>query len=225
MRIVIVGGKNKADFLIRSLLKNDHEVLVINDDPNFSKYLAKTHHLSVYCGDPRKKYVLEEAEIDRFDILISLMIKDEDNLAICQMAKHFFHIKRTVAVVSNPKSVAILKRLGVNIAISATYMIANYIERASTIQNLISSMTIEDDAIVLNEIILDADSPVIGHSISDIPFEEDAIISAILRNQQLVIPRGKTVLQPNDKLIILSTPKNQQKVCNHFIAKDVSHDA
>ena len=70
------------------------------------------------------------------------------------MAKKQFHVKKSVATVSNPKNVSIFKKLGVNTAISATHMIAKIIEQASTIENLINSLSLESEHIVLNEILL-----------------------------------------------------------------------
>lgn len=52
------------------------------------------YDISVVCGDPCKQYLLEEAEIDDFDILISLMEKDQDNFAICQTAKKYIISKK-----------------------------------------------------------------------------------------------------------------------------------
>ena len=92
MRIAVAGGKTKADYLIRMLLSKGHELVVINDDREYCTYLCQTHRIPVIHGDPCKLYVMDEAGIDGFDIMIALKPSDADNLAICQTAKIGFTI-------------------------------------------------------------------------------------------------------------------------------------
>jgi len=212
MRIVIAGGKNKADFLIGSLLKKKHHLVVINDDPAYCKYLAETHKIPVIYGDPCKHYILEDAGVYGYDLIIALKPTDADNLAICQAAKRLFHIKRDVAIVANPINVDIFKKLGVQTAISATYMVARAIEQASTIESLISSLPVEQDKIILTELLIDVKAPVCNKQIMNIDFPEDIIIGCILRGENIIVPSGKTEILPHDKLIILSPPEKQNQV-------------
>lgn len=220
MKIVVAGGKNKADFLISSLLDKKHQLVVINDDPDYCKYLARVHKIPVICGDPCKLYVMDEADIVGFDIVIALKPSDADNLAICQTAKRIYHVSKAVALVSNPKNVEIFRKLGVNNAISATYMIANYIEQASTVENLVSTLSVEHGQIVLTELLVKNDSPVCGRRIMDIQFQDNIIISCIVRGADMLIPNGKTEIRLNDKLIILSPPENQRAVIKTITAKE-----
>ena len=132
MRIAIVGGKNKADFIISSLIEKDNKIMVINDEEEFCHYLAKKHKIPVYHGDISRSYTLEDAGIEGYDLIIALGVLDSDNLAICQSAKKLLNIKKAVAVVSNPKYVDVFEKLGVDKAISATYLLANYIAEEST---------------------------------------------------------------------------------------------
>ena len=220
MKIVVAGGKSKADFLISSLLDKRHKLVVINDDPEYCKYLARVHNIPIICGDPCKLYVMDEADIANFDLIIALKPGDADTLAICQMAKRIYHVSKTVALVSNPKNVEIFRKLGVSNAISATYMIANYIEQASTVENLVSTLSVEHGQIVLTEILVENDSPVCGRRIMDIDFQENVIISCIVRGADMLVPSGKTEIKANDKLIILSPPERQKAIIREITAKE-----
>lgn len=220
MKIVIAGGKTKADYLIRSLLGKKHQLVVINDDPEYCDYLARTHNIPIVSGDPCKLYVLDESQIEGYDIIIALKPSDADNLAICQTAKRIYHIKKAVAVVVNPKSVEIFKKLGVNTAISATYMIAHYIEQASTIESLVNTLSVEHGQVVLTELLVDSACPVCGKQIMHINFAGDVIISCILRGADIVVPKGKTVIHPNDKLIVLSSPDRQEQVIESIMGRN-----
>lgn len=219
MRIVIVGGYNKADFLIDSLLKKNHKLVVVNEDKDYSEYLSMKYDISVVCGDPCKQYLLEEAEIDDFDILISLMEKDQDNFAICQTAKKIYNIKKVVCIVTDPKNVDIFKKLGLDTVISATYSISKLIEQASTIESLMNTLALENEKIIMSEILIDKNYLSVGKKLAEIVFPENAIISCILRNNSMIVPNGSTVIEFGDKLFIISTPENQKEALNS-ITKD-----
>ena len=217
MRIVIAGGRNKADFLIASLLEKHHSLIIINDEESYCAYLSEKYNLPVMKGNPCKRYVLEDADIEDADIMIALRPSDADNLAICQYAKKLFHIKKVVAIVSNPKNVQVFKRLGVNTAISATYTISKTIEQASTIENLVNSLSIEHDKIVMSEILLTKQCEVIHHKLKDIfSLPKNAIICCIIRNVHMIVPNGNTELLEHDKLLILSDIASQDTILKMF---------
>jgi len=212
VRIAIVGGRSKADFLIGSLLKKGHKIVVINNDAGYCKYLAGRHKALVYNADPRKQYSFEDAQVQGFDLIIALTPSDTDNLYICQVAKRILRIKRAVAIVINPKNVEVFKKLGVNTPISATYMLANIIEQASTFDVNINSVSIEQDQIVLTEILVREVSPVCGKALKELSLPDKTILSGILRAGELVAPTKETVFENGDKLILLSDPSVQQSV-------------
>lgn len=216
MNIVVAGGRNKADFLIASLLEKKHEVIVINDEKHYCTYLSAKYNIPVYAGNPCKSYILEEADIYEADILIALLPHDPDNLILCQMAKKQFRIKKVVATVSNPKNVQMFQRLGVNTAISATYTIAKIIETASTIETLVNTLSLQQEQILLNELLLPQDSTLIHHQIKELTIPQHTMICAILRNTQMLVPNGETWLYANDKLLVLSQAKNQQDALAYF---------
>ena len=220
MKIVIAGGKSKADYLIRLLLGKKHRLVVINDDADYCAYLSQQHKIPVICGDPCKLYVLDEADIGDSDIIIALKPEDADNLAICQTAKRVYRVRKTVAVVSNPKSVEIFKRLGVNTAISAAYMIAAYIEQMSTVENLVNSLPLDQGNVVMNELMIGQASPVAGKRLCEIELGEETIICCIIRGARIIVSRGQTSIQANDKLLVLSTPQRQSQVIAAIMGRE-----
>ncbi len=209
MKIVIIGGRDQADFLIGSLLAKKHSLSVINEDKTYSEYLSETHNISVLNGDPCKLYILDQAHIKNFDVLIALTPNDADNLAICQTAKRLYNIKKAVCTVVNPKNVEVFKKLGVNTVISATYMIAKFIEQASTIENLIKTLSIEDEKMILSEVVVDENFYCSDKKIAELSFPQNTIISCVIRGSEMIVPNGATVLKPGDKLLIISTPETQ----------------
>lgn len=105
MRVVIVGGRSRADYLMGALAETVDTVVAINDDRRFCEYLSSRHDGTVIWGNSMKLAVLEEAGIAGFDAIVALTGLDADNLAIC-------------------------RQLGVTAAISATATLAQAIRGA-----------------------------------------------------------------------------------------------
>ncbi|MCQ2460884.1 MAG: TrkA family potassium uptake protein [Clostridia bacterium] len=213
MRIVVAGGRTQADFLIGDLVKKKHKIVVINDDAAYCDYLSSTHKIPVYHGDPSKYFVLEEAGIKDFDVLVALTHRDADNLAICQYAKRCFGVKKVICTVANPKNADLFKELGVNTVISSTHMIAQYISQAATVENLIKTMSVEDDKVIITEVLVEPNYGCVGKTLMNITLPENAIIGCIIRKSaDMIVPNGNTEIKSGDKLLILSSPENQKKV-------------
>ena len=127
MRVVIVGGRTRTDYLMSALAEAADEVVVINNDRLFCEYLSSRHDSTVIWGDGMKRSVLEEADVEGFDAIVALTRYDADNLAICQVAKKFLGIPLQLCIVSNPENTKIFRQLGVTAAISATAALADAI--------------------------------------------------------------------------------------------------
>jgi trk system potassium uptake protein len=212
MKVVIAGGTDQADFLIGSLLKKNNTLIVINEDTKYCEYLSEVHNIQVVNGNPCKHYVLKDANIHNADLIIALRVDDADNFGICQSAKLIFGIKNTVCIVSKPKNVEVFKKLGINTVISSAYMVANIIERASTVENLIRTFSIADERVVISEIHVNEDFLIVNKKLMDIKMPKNAIISCILRGDNMIIPNGNTQIIAKDRLLVTSSLESQQNV-------------
>lgn len=215
MKIVIAGGNSEADYLVRLLLKKHHQLVVINENRDFCEYLSLNTGVSVFYGDPSKDYVLSDANAHHADVLIALTESDADNLIICQLGKQLFFISRCVATVSNPKNVDVFRRLGINHALSATYLIAQNIERASVIDNLVTTISMEEDRIVINEVEVMPESHLVGKMLRDLKPDFEFNISCIFRNPSVIIPNGSTKVEARDKLVLVSSQNDQNRMIDY----------
>ncbi len=211
MKIVLTGGKHESDYII-SKLKKKHNLIVINQDPSFAEYISSHNDIDVFPGDPTKAYTLSDADCQNADVFLALSDNDTDNYVACITAKNLFNIKRTVAKVKNPKNVELFKRLGIDSVISSTYLLAQTIINESSIENIIKTLSIEDEKIVMLELGIEADYQLVGKQIMDIQFPKRVNISCIFRDPHVIIPDGSTVIKPDDKLIMVTTPDHQDEL-------------
>ncbi len=218
MKIVIAGGKHEADFIVSKLKKEHHQLIVINQDRDFATYISANNDIDVFPGDPTKAYTLSDAEAQQADVLLALSDNDTDNYITCITAKKLFNIKKTVAKVKNPKNVELFKRLGIDSVISSTYLLAQTILNESSVENIIKTLSIEDEKIVMLEIGVEEEYAIVNKRLMDIRFPSNINISCIFRDPHVIIPKGDTLIKENDKLIIISTPNDQDEIVE-FIQK------
>jgi len=212
VRVVLAGGRQKADFLISLLLEKGFELTVINEDRTYCEYLAGKYGIPIFRGRPESLLILDEANIHGADILISLMNNDSDNFVVCQAARKLFNISRIVATVSSPKNVEVFKQLGINTVVSATYTVATIIEQASVVGDIVNTLSLDDEKVVISKITVKEDSPILGKQIMDIEFPSNVIISCIIRETGTTVPSGQTLITLGDKLLIISDKSLQRQV-------------
>lgn len=221
MKIIIVGGGKKVDFLANSLLSKGHDLTIINQNTCDCKYLSRTHKAKIVCGDGSKPYILEDAEAAGSDLMLALTPQDADNLVICQLAKKAYNIKRAFAAVNNPENVEVFKKLGINTVVSATYILSGIIEQMASVNELANYLPLENGKVQLLEIPVKKEYGIGGKQIADIGFPDDAIIGCIIRGGNVIIPKGRTEIRADDKLIILTNSGFQPKVLEYLFGETV----
>lgn len=219
MNIVIAGGQTKADFLISMFKKEKHNLIVINDNYEYADYLSKKHGIDVIVGDATSTVILSESNINNFDIIVAITPSDTDNLMICQLGKKLFNIHKTVASVSDPKNVEHFTRLGVDTAISATFLISKYIEKASILENMTRTIVTEFDSLSITTMTIQDDFYVNHRSLSEIKLPEGVSIGAILRGNEVMVPNGKSVIESGDKILIITSSDMQKTAINIIKSK------
>jgi len=218
MKIVITGGKHESDYIISMLKKERHQLIVINIDNDFCEYISSNNDIDVFPGDPTKAYVLQDAEAQNADVLLALSDNDTNNYVTCVTAKKLFNIKKTVSKVKNPKNVELFKKLGIDAVISSTYLIAQSILNESSVEDIIKTLAIEDEKIIMIEVPIKKEFAIANKQIKDIAFPKNMNISTIFRDPHVIIPHGDTVLLPDDNLIVVTTPDEQDKLID-FVQK------
>lgn len=209
-KVVIIGGFHKAKSLASSLIRKDYDVTVINADYKHCKLLSEIPKLHVVYGNGTKPYVLEDAEINNMDIAIALSHQDDVNLISCELCKKMFHVKQTVAIVSDIGKSRFFYDMGVDRVVCATDMIVREIEQQAFIDNIAITIPFSNDDIVINEIKIPDNSPVAGKCLHEIDLPQNAVIGCIFRDSHSIIPKGDTQIHGQD-FVVLIVHRNDEK--------------
>jgi trk system potassium uptake protein TrkA len=219
MYIIIVGGGKVGYYLAKTLISYKHEVVVIEPQRELCEKIANDLNISVCNGDGTTIEKLDEMKASKADILIAVTGRDEDNLIVCQLAKRNFKVKRTISRVNNPKNIEVFQKLGVDIAVSSTSIIADLIEQEVDYTGMKTLMKLKNGKIVLSELVITEQALVCGKSLKDISLPRDCILISVIRDEEVIIPNGFTVLKSGDYIIAVSSQKDQEELKNYFLNK------
>jgi len=219
MYIVIVGAGRIGFNLAYKLIQDKHTVTVIEKDKSRCEGISQNLDAMVINGDGCELRYLEEAEIERADVVAAVTADDEDNLIVCQLAKEVFGVKRTVARVNNPKNEHIFNELGVDVPVNSTAIIAKIIEEEASFEDFINLMTFKRGKLALVRVDLTKESPVIDKCVRDVILPENSVFVSIVRGESIVVPKGETVLRKGDDVIALTTIENEQQLLDLLVGK------
>ncbi|MGB9723057.1 MAG: potassium channel family protein [Chloroflexia bacterium] len=211
MYIVVVGGGKVGYYLTKSLLEEGHEVLVIEKDPRRWAVLSEELGSGVLAGDGCEVAVMEQAGVGRADVIVAVTGDDEDNLVICQVAKHRFHVPRTIARINNPKNEKIFRKLGIDVTVSSTEVILSQIEQVIPSESLVHLLTLRNVGVSFVELEVPAGSPALGRPLKELGIPDDCIFPLVIRGgREAIIPYGETVLQTGDQVIAVTSERSEE---------------
>ncbi len=213
MFIVINGGGKVGFFLARKLKNKKHNVVIIERDEKTCKQLATDlPDVMIIYGDGCDVSSQEDAGTSHADVFASVTGDDDDNLVACELAKITFNVSRTVARVNSPKNERIFHKMGIE-AISSTTIISRLIEEEATIGDIITLYTLKKGQIALVEIELPTEKCKVCHKqIAELKLPEDCVIATIVRGDEVIIPRGNTVLEAGDSIIALTSVEKEREL-------------
>ena len=212
MYIVIVGCGKVGYHLTRALLAMGHEVLVVEKDYRRCESIRdELGSVSVaFQGDGTEVQVLKEAGTARADLVVAVATRDEDNLAICQLAKHLFNTPKTIALVKDPQNESLFKLLGVDVTTNSTHLILSHIEEEipdHTLVHLMNLKTLDMEMISIN---IPPDAAVVGKSLDDIELPPTSFISLVVKDQGPVLPSEDVILDSGDDVVAVTSPEEEQ---------------
>jgi len=214
MRVLIVGGGRTGSELARLLLQEGQEVTVVEQREEVIARLQKeVPGAKIVLGDGCEPYVLEQAGVRKADVVAAVTGHDEDNLVTCSLARQEFRVRRTLARVNNPKNEWLFTRdMGVDVRVSQAHIMASLMREEMATLTMAVLLRLHKGDTVLVEDILAPSSKAAGRAIRDLTLPEDAILVAIMRGDEIVIPRGNVVLQAGDHVLAMIKAAEREKL-------------
>jgi len=211
MYIIMVGAGKVGYHLSKALLKSQHEVFIIERSALKCEAIREELGSLAIVGDGCEESVLSEAGASRADVFIAVTGIDEDNLVACQIAKHRFHVPRTISLINNPNNEKLFIELGIDVCVSSTDIILSHIEEELPAHSLVHFMAIRGSNREVVGIRIPPDAAVVGQVLGEVSIPDDSLISFILKKDgTLLVPDSKAVLGSEDEVVVITTEEGEE---------------
>ena len=220
MRIIVVGAGKVGRHIASDLTTAGHQVLVLDKSRAVIQRLsAEQPGIQFKVADACEVTALEAAGVAQADVVAAVTGDDEDNLVVSLLAKQEFGVPRVVARVNHPKNEWLFNETwGVDVSVSTPHLLTALVEEAVTVNTLVRLLQFEGGKARLDEVTLAETSPAAGRPISELRLPRNCTIVAVLRERNVVVPRGDTILEAGDEVVVLLTTDAEDAVRAAFIA-------
>ncbi len=203
MFVIIVGGGKTGSQLAEGLLKEGHEIRVIEDrEPIVERLRSELPADIIIEGDGSTPAVLEQAGVERANVLAAVTGEDETNLVVTTLARFEFHVPRVIARVNSPKnSWLYTPEMGVDVALNQSDILAKLIEEEMSLGDMMTLLKLRKGEYSVVEEKVHPNSVAIGKPLEELVIPTECVIAAIIRKGKLLIPHGDTKLLAADEII------------------------
>ena len=206
MKIIVVGGGKVGTALCRSLVAENHDVILIEQDEAVLNQITKRYDIIGISGNGANFKILEQADVSHCDIFISMTEQDEVNMVSAVLAKRM-GAKETIVRVRNPEySNPYFKEkniLSFSLVVNPELLTARYIANNIDFPNALSVEHFANGRVALMEFKLKEDSNLCQMNISQFRKKfGNIIVCAIERKGHLEIPDGDFTLEAGDKIYV-----------------------
>ena len=224
-KILIVGGGNIGFNLAKNLEEtlDSARVKIVEKDKDRAEFLAnELNNTIVINGNGLDEEVLMEANLEEAETVLALTNDDEDNLMVSVLVEKFaqdektIEDKRTMALINKPNYSLLQNSLKIDDLIDPR------MNTVSSILKHIHKGTIETAYTIMNgeyEVIeaeIIETSELINKELKNSNLPEEIRIGAILREDEVIIPRSNFVFQKEDRVVFLAKKDSISVVENIF---------
>jgi trk system potassium uptake protein TrkA len=219
MRIIIAGAGDVGFHLAKLLAFESHDITIIDMDDDKLQYIANHLDVQTIKGNSTSFRTLEEAQINKADLLIAVTESETTNISTSIIGKNL-GAKKTIARVTNTeylhkKEILDLKDIGIDEIISPESLAAKEIRRLLKQSALTDMFDFEKGMLSLVGITVDQDSALKDKSLVETAYlnpDHSFITVAILRNGETIIPHGDNRFLLNDHAYFICQPNGVERV-------------
>lgn len=209
--VIIIGGGKIAYYLSKQLSTQGIKVKIIEKDKNRCQVLAeKLPYVTIIHGDGSDDELLNEEGIENTDAVLALTGLDEENIVLSLSAKNLYH-KKTIAKVTRMNYTGLSNVLKVDSIVAPKKIVASQIIRYvrakmnkdhdSAVKTLYKIVDGEVEAV---EFKVTEHFKFLHKTINEMKIKEHVLVAAIIRKNEVIVPKGNTAMELNDYVIIVS---------------------
>ena len=212
MRVAIAGAGNVGSSIATELLEDNHEVLHIDRDPHAIK-VDSVPTAEWLLADACEIASLEEAALQRCQVVIAATGDDKVNLVVSLLAKTEFGVPRVVARVNQPNNEWLFNEAwGVDVAVSTPRLLSALVEEAVSVGDLVRLLRFSQGEANLVELTLPAGAPIVGTRVGSVDWPTDTALVTIIREGRVLVPDKDHPLEAGDELLFVAAPDREEQL-------------
>ena len=201
--VIIVGAGKVGIHLAALLLGEGYDVKVIEIEEGRRAELDRGHSgAKLVLGSGTDPDALEAAGVRQASVVAAVTGTDEVNLVVSSLARFEFGVPRTVARVNDPAHAWMFTpEMGVDVGVNQADILGFLIAEEISLGSMMTLMKLhKGDYSVVEERVHPA-APAAGKAVRDLNLPAECILAAVLREGKLIVPKGGTVLLPEDEVL------------------------
>jgi trk system potassium uptake protein TrkA len=218
MFVVIAGGGRTGAQLASFLVSQSHEVRLVEHRRDILALIHRELPTEViYEGNATDPSVLELAGVARAQVLAACMSGDAENLSLCFIARERYKVPRTIACVNNPRNAWLFdKNFHVDVALNQSEILASLIEQEMSLGDMMTLLKLRRGRYSLVGERIPEGARAVGVAIKDLPLPPNSVIAAIIRQGEIVIPRGPLTFEVDDEVLAITDAEGADELAVLF---------
>lgn len=208
MKIIIIGAGEVGFHLAKKLSEKSQDVIIVDKDPIKIKRINDELDVQSFEGSGTSPELLKDAGIKNADMLIAVTDSDEVNLISCLLGRNINPLMIKIARVRNKEYIAEKELFGKDL-LGVDHVINPQDETVSSIIQLLQTpaasdvIDFMDGRIKLVGIIIKKENLLCNKRLSEISFDANILIGSIIRGDNVIIPKGDSIIQEGDLVYIV----------------------
>ncbi|MEU6369148.1 TrkA family potassium uptake protein [Streptomyces sp. NPDC046931] len=212
MRVAIAGAGAVGRSIAGELLENGHEVLLIDKAPTAIS-VERVPQAEWLLADACEITSLDEAALQRCNVVIAATGDDKVNLVVSLLAKTEYAVPRVVARVNNPKNEWLFNESwGVDVAVSTPRLMSALVEEAVSVGDLVRLLRFSHGDANLVELTLPPESALAGTQVGDVEWPQDTSLVTIIRGTRVLTPSREDSLEAGDELLFVAAQAREEQL-------------
>jgi trk system potassium uptake protein TrkA len=218
MFVLIAGGGPTAVQLAAHLVAQKHQVRLIENRKGVLAHIHRELPTEViYEGDATDLKMLELAGIDQAEALVACTESDADNLVLCYLARTLYQVPRTIGRINDPSHVWLFdQKFHVDVALNESTILAHLIEEEMTFGEIMTLLKLRRGQYSLVDVTIPEGARAVDIAIKDLPLPEQCVIAAIIRQGNMILPRGVTTFKVGDEVLAITDPDEEERLAALF---------
>lgn len=210
--VIIWGGSNSGRLLAKRLVDRDIRVKLIDPSVETCEQLAsELNDVVVLYGSGTDQELLLEEGVEEAGFFIGATEDEEENILAALLAKKL-GCARSGVMINNMSYMDLVKKIGIDVALNHRIMAASSILKFVRKGKVSSVFSIHDDDAEVIETTAKEGSRIVGKPLMNIHFPQGALVAAVVKKGAVIIPHGNTIIEADDRLVLISDRSVLSKV-------------